>query len=61
VLSDTSEILYKCDEFYDPENEGGIMYNDPILNIDWGMAEKDLILSNRDKNHPSLEKAIFNF
>jgi dTDP-4-dehydrorhamnose 3,5-epimerase len=61
VLSDASEILYKCDEFYHPEYEGGIMYNDPILNIDWGMAEKDLILSNRDKNHPRLEKAVFNF
>ncbi|MCX8489857.1 MAG: dTDP-4-dehydrorhamnose 3,5-epimerase [Cyclobacteriaceae bacterium] len=61
VLSDTSEILYRCDEFYHPECEGGIMYNDPILSIDWRMAEKDLILSNRDKNHPTLEKAIFNF
>jgi len=61
VLSDSAEILYKCDEFYHPEAEGGIMYNDPALKIDWGMKEENLILSQRDKNHPTLEKAIFNF
>lgn len=61
VLSESAEILYKCDEFYHPEAEGGIMYNDPALKIVWGMKEKDLILSQRDQNHPTLEKAIFNF
>jgi dTDP-4-dehydrorhamnose 3,5-epimerase len=61
VLSEAAEILYKCDEFYHPEAEGGIMYNDPALKINWGMSEKDLILSQRDQNHPTLEKAIFNF
>jgi dTDP-4-dehydrorhamnose 3,5-epimerase len=61
VLSDSAEILYKCDEFYHPEAEGGIMYNDPALKIDWGIKEEDLILSHRDQNHPTLEKAIFNF
>jgi dTDP-4-dehydrorhamnose 3,5-epimerase len=61
VLSEAAEILYKCDEFYHPEAEGGIMYNDPALQINWGMSEKDLILSQRDQSHPTLEKAIFNF
>lgn len=61
VLSETAEILYKCDEFYHPEAEGGIMYDDPALKIDWGMKEEELILSQRDQNHPTLEKAIFNF
>jgi dTDP-4-dehydrorhamnose 3,5-epimerase len=61
VLGDSAEILYKCDEFYHPEAEGGIMYNDPALKIDWGMKEEDLVLSQRDRNHPTLEKAIFNF
>jgi dTDP-4-dehydrorhamnose 3,5-epimerase-like enzyme len=37
------------------------MYNDPALKINWGMSEKDLILSQRDQSHPTLEKAIFNF
>jgi len=61
VLSETAEILYKCDEFYHPEAEGGIMYNDPALKIDWGMSASELILSGRDINHPTLEKASFNF
>jgi len=61
VLSETAEILYKCDEFYHPETEGGIMYDDPALKIDWGMKKEDLILSQRDLQHPTLEKAIFNF
>jgi dTDP-4-dehydrorhamnose 3,5-epimerase len=61
VLSEEAEILYKCDEFYHPEAEGGIMYNDPSLKIDWQMNEKNLILSQRDQNHPSLSKAVFNF
>ncbi len=61
VLSETAEILYKCDEFYHPEAEGGIMYDDPALKIDWGMKKEDLILSQRDLQHPTLEKAIFNF
>jgi dTDP-4-dehydrorhamnose 3,5-epimerase len=61
VLSETAEILYKCDEFYHPEAEGGIMYDDPALKIDWGMKKENLILSQRDLQHPTLEKAIFNF
>jgi dTDP-4-dehydrorhamnose 3,5-epimerase len=61
VLSETAEILYKCDEFYHPEVEGGIKFNDPALKIDWGKKEEELILSKRDLNHPTLEKAIFNF
>ena len=35
VLSEQAEVFYKCDEFYNKESEGGIMYNDPSLNIDW--------------------------
>lgn len=61
VLSEVAEILYKCDEFYHPEAEGGIMYDDPVLEIDWAMKKEDLLLSQRDLNHPTLEKAIFNF
>jgi dTDP-4-dehydrorhamnose 3,5-epimerase len=61
VLSEMAEILYKCDEFYHPEAEGGIMYDDPALKIDWGMKKEDIILSQRDLQHPTLKKAIFNF
>lgn len=52
VLSETAEVLYKCDEFYNKQSEGGLLYNDSMLAIDWGIpsskaivAEKDLLLS----------------
>lgn len=61
VLSDFAELLYKTDEFHYPESEGGIFFNDPVLNIDWRIQEKDMIISERDKKHPLLKDAIFNF
>jgi dTDP-4-dehydrorhamnose 3,5-epimerase len=61
VLSETAEILYKCDEVYHPEAEGGISWNDPALGIDWGMPESEILLSKRDQQHPTLDKASFNF
>ena len=52
VLSETAEVLYKCDVFYNKQSEGGLLYNDSALAIDWGIppsralvAEKDLLLS----------------
>jgi len=55
VLSDTAVFFYKCDNFYSKEAEGGIMYNDPQLNIDWGMPEGELILSEKDLKNPLLQ------
>ena len=49
VLSDTAEILYKCDEFYNKESEGGLMFNDSAFNIDWGLANNDVVLSEKDQ------------
>lgn len=55
VLSDEAEFVYKCDEFYHPEDEGGIMWNDPEINIEWPIPDGvDVILSEKDKNHPLL-------
>ncbi len=61
VLSDEAEILYKCDELYHPEAEGGIIYNDPNLGIDWRVSTDQIILSLRDQQHPMLNKAHFTF
>jgi dTDP-4-dehydrorhamnose 3,5-epimerase len=61
VLSESAEILYKCDEVYHPESEGGIMYNDPALNIDWKISPAELLLSGRDQHHPNLADAKFIF
>src|SRR3954452_8911121 len=55
VLSDTAVFFYKCDNYYSKEAVGGIMYNDPQLNIDWGMPEGELILSDKDLNNPLLK------
>lgn len=57
VLSDTATFFYKCDNFYNKESEGGIIYNDATLNIDWGFSEKDLLISEKDKVQPTLDKA----
>ena len=54
VLSPEVVFQYKCDEFYHPEAEGGIAWNDPALAIDWRLPAADLILSPKDQNHPLL-------
>jgi|SRR5215831_6047575 len=59
VLSDRAVFFYKCDNYYNKQSEGGIMYNDPSLQIDWRFKEEDLILSEKDKHNPLL-KDIWN-
>lgn len=61
VLSETVVFAYKCDEYYHPEAEAGIIYNDPTLNIDWKIPEKDVKLSEKDKLLPELKNAKMNF
>jgi dTDP-4-dehydrorhamnose 3,5-epimerase len=61
VLSDEAEILYKCDEMYHPEAEGGIIWSDKDLKIDWGVSLDQVILSKRDQQHPTLANAKFKF
>ncbi|MCF4100655.1 dTDP-4-dehydrorhamnose 3,5-epimerase [Gillisia sp. M10.2A] len=58
TLSETSVFSYKCDRFYKPGEESGIIYNDPDLAIAWGMKEEEFILSEKDKILPTL-KASF--
>lgn len=55
VLSPTAIFAYKCDNLYHPEADGGLMLNDPTLNIDWQVPEDQMILSDKDKNHPFLK------
>ena len=57
VLSDTATFFYKCDNFYNKESEGGIIYNDSSLNIDWQLPSEDLIISEKDKVLPPLDNA----
>lgn len=48
VLTNTAEILYKCDKFYNKESEVGILYNDPLLDIDWKIPEGQICVSEKD-------------
>jgi dTDP-4-dehydrorhamnose 3,5-epimerase len=48
VLSETAVVLYKCDQYYNKESEGGIRYDDVTLNIDWGMDLAAAIVSEKD-------------
>lgn len=63
VLSDEVIFQYKCDNFYAPQSEGAIAWNDPDLNIDWKLPVDKVILSEKDKNHPYLKDAewLFDF
>jgi dTDP-4-dehydrorhamnose 3,5-epimerase len=49
VLEDETVFSYKVDNFYSPENESGILYSDPYLDIDWEFPKTSLILSEKDK------------
>lgn len=59
VVSETAEFAYKCDDFYHPEDEGGIMYDS--AGIDWPKIDGELILSEKDLKHPKLEELNFKF
>ncbi len=57
VLSDEAEFVYKVDDFYHPNDEGGIIYNDETINIDWPLDRvENLILSEKDQKWPTLNE-----
>lgn len=60
VLSDEAEFVYKCDNLYHPEDEGGLLYSDESISIDWPIKE-GLLLSDKDKVYPTLENLDFKF
>lgn len=55
VLSDEVVFQYKCDNFYYPESEGAIAWDDPDLGIDWKIPADRIILSDKDRKHPRLK------
>lgn len=57
VLSNTATFFYKCDNFYNKESEGGIIFNDKSINIDWNFPTTELIISEKDKVQPTIENA----
>lgn len=61
VLSSVAIVLYKCDDFYHPETELGIKFNDPELNIDWKIPEDKATISEKDQNLPLFDPALHIF
>lgn len=61
VLSDEAEFTYKCTDFYNGEDEGGIIWNDPDIGIQWPLDEKELILSEKDKQWKLLKETKTDF
>ncbi len=57
VLSDSAVFAYKCTDFYDPQGEGGLMWNDPTIGIDWASVAPDIspLLSEKDGKHPAFD------
>lgn len=62
VLSDSAEFTYKCTDYYHPEDEGGIIWNDPDIGIEWPISnDMSVILSEKDKKLPLLSQSKFAF
>lgn len=59
VLTETAEFVYKLTDYYHPEDESGILWNDPTIGIDWPIPEgMKIITSERDRNHPAFSREI---
>lgn len=58
TLVPNTQVFYKVDEYYSPEHDRGILWNDPALNIDWPVSEP--LLSDKDRNHPAFADAELN-
>jgi dTDP-4-dehydrorhamnose 3,5-epimerase len=61
VLSDEVLFQYKCDNYYAPQSEGGILWNDPDLQIDWRIPADKVVLSEKDTRHPMFKDYISDF
>lgn len=61
VLSETAEVLYKCDNFYHKEAEGGIRFDDPSLKIDWKVPAGKSVVADKDRAMPFFDDCVNNF
>ncbi len=61
VLSETAVFQYKCDNYYAPQHEGAIAWNDPAIGIDWQLPIDGVVLSEKDQQHPNLADAEWLF
>lgn len=61
VLSNEVVFQYKCDEYYNPQSEGAIAWDDPMLAIDWRLPKADVVLSEKDAHHPGFANFVTPF
>ena len=61
VISETAVVMYKCDQFYNKESEGGIRFDDPTLAIDWQLRPEEVIVSEKDMLLPSFNAIDWEF
>ena len=61
VLTETAEVMYKCDAFYSKETEGGLLYNDPALAIDWRIPADKALVADKDLVLPGIDNCVTNF
>ena len=61
VLSETAVFFYKVDNYYNPDSESGILWNDPDLKIDWKINKKEIIVSEKDKSLPTFNNFVSPF
>ncbi|MCI8501688.1 MAG: dTDP-4-dehydrorhamnose 3,5-epimerase [Oscillospiraceae bacterium] len=59
VLSDEAKFVYKCTNFYDPSSEGGLLWNDPEIGIEWPVTDDmEILLSEKDRKQPTLREYL---
>lgn len=61
VLSEEAVFQYKCDNFYAPQSEGALAWDDPDLNVDWRIPADNVLLSDKDRNHPRFAEFVSPF
>ena len=61
VTSEYATFVYKCTRLYDPKSEGGLLWCDPALNVEWPKIDGEVLLSEKDKKHPPLAELNFAF
>lgn len=59
VLSESAVFSYKCDNYYNPDADGGLAWNDPDINIDWILSPDEVKLSEKDKKQPGLSQITY--
>jgi dTDP-4-dehydrorhamnose 3,5-epimerase len=61
VLSDSADVMYKCDALYNKQSESGLIFNDPSLNIDWKISPEEMVVSEKDLVLPTFDKIDADF